>query len=168
MKSIARAAVLSLGILGTGCAAPITYYSPTPDAVKTGMVHFVSQGGTYSTIALYQDVRTCQGIQRVAFFKPGVDQTVYVPHGAYLTFSAYVQFPGYPRYVYGSSMYSVPFRSGDLRVIISYDSKSMYTRIERREAGGDWIVVRDAVPRQSHQPFFESGDWCKASPAIPQ
>jgi len=159
------AAVLFCSSL-TGCAAPITYYSKEPNASKPSMVHFFSQGGTYSTIALYEDAKTCKGIQRVAFFEPGVDKTVYIPAGQYLTFSAYVQFPGFPGFKYGSSMYTVPLGTGNFRVGISYNATNMFTKIERQGAGGDWVVVKDAVKRNPHQPLFESGDWCESSSEI--
>ena len=163
MKKVARLIVFLLAALVAGCAAPITYYSRRPDALKSGAIHFVVEGGVYSVIALYEDAKTCKGIQRVAFFEPDVDKTVYVPHGDYLTFSDYVQFPGGTSFKSGSSMYSVPFRSGNLRVSVLYNATNLFTKIERQEANGEWVLVKNAIKRKSHQPFLESGDWCKPS-----
>lgn len=166
MKKATRLIVFTLVAFNAGCAAPITYYSTRPDAFKSGMVHFVAESGTYSVIALYEDAKTCKGIQRVAFFEPGVDKTVYVSHGDYLTFSAYVQFPGFPSFKYGSGMYSVPFSNGNLRISISYNDTTMFTKIEKQEASGSWVLVKNAIKRAYHQPFFESGDWCRPSTGI--
>ena len=124
-------------------------------------MNFVSESGPYTTIALYEDARTCKGIQRLAFFKPGMDDTVYVKHSRYLTFSMYIQFPGVTQFLRSTNMFSVPFESGDLRISVSYDKNSSFTKIERRQSDGNWILVKDAIKRQGKVPFFESGDWCE-------
>ncbi len=161
MRRVMLLALSSMYVFAAGCAAPITYYTRTQNSPTEGKVNFVSEGGPYTTIALYEDARTCKGIQRLAFFKPGMDDTVFVKHSRYLTFSMYIQFPGVTKFLHSTNMFSVPFESGDLRVSVSYDKSSSFTKIERRQLGGDWVLVKDAIKRQGKVPFFESGDWCE-------
>ena len=166
MTAVAKLVLVAISALGCGCAAPITYYSESPQESKTGMVQFIAQSGPYTSFALYETPATCRGIQRVALGEQGVNKTVYVPNSAYLTFGVFIRFGGITEFDYGTTMYSVPFTSGAIRVSISYDAKSMYTTIERREAGSDWTVVNNAVARKADIPILESGSWCKSTPEI--
>lgn len=155
-----KLALLVFAMLIAGCAAPITFYSKTPGSTKPGKIQFSAQNGAYTTFALYEESSNCSGIQRVSFFSLDVNETIYVPFQKYLTFSAYIQFPGYPNFKYGSSMYTVPFESGELRVLLKYDSERYFTIIERSDDGIHWEPIENAIERQPSQPFLESGPWC--------
>ncbi|MDD9179540.1 hypothetical protein ERW51_01230 [Aliivibrio finisterrensis] len=153
--------ILFTSIFLVGCAAPITFYSKSPDAGKPGKVHFMSQEGAYTTIALYEDSDTCTGIQRVSFFQPIVDQTIYVSYKEHLTFSVYINLPNNTGFEYASSMYSVPFESGEVKVKISFDEQKMYTGIYKRDENESWVPVTNFLERTPKQPFLESGSWCE-------
>ena len=155
-------AVLCAALLA-GCAAPITYYSRGEDPAKPGTLRFHIPPGAYSTVVLYPDAYDCRGIQRVAFFKNGVNDVVHVPRDKVITFSVYLQLPGgVGSFQYANRGYTVPFTTGELRVDTDFDSKGFLTRTYSREADGQWRLVTDVVERQMSQPFLESGAWCKA------
>ncbi|PAR44359.1 hypothetical protein [Vibrio metoecus] len=145
----------------TGCAAPITFYSNSPEESKPGKIQFISQEGAYTTIALYEDSESCTGIQRVSFFQPIVDQIIYVPYKEHLTFSVYINLPNGIGFQSASRMYSVPFESGEIKVKISFDDQNMYTGIYKRDGDDNWLPVTKILERTPKQPFLESGSWCE-------
>lgn len=145
----------------SGCAAPITYYSKTPEPSKPGKIRFSMPGGAYSTVALYKENKSCIGIQRVMLFTPNGDETVYIPHRKYITFSTYIQTPGTLSFQYSGRAFSVPFESGELLVSMSFDKEKAYTRIQKRDAVLGWIPVTGTIERKMVQPFLDSGSWCE-------
>ena len=145
----------------SGCAAPITYYSKTPDISKPGKIRFVMPGGAYSTVALYKENKSCIGIQRVMFFVQNGDESVYIPYRKYITFSTYIQTPGVSSFQYSGRAFSVPFESGELLVSMDFDDEKAYTRIQKRDDILGWVPVSGVIERKMVQPFLESGSWCE-------
>jgi len=162
MKKIKYNLTLLFILILTGCAAPITFYTNAPDPTKPVKIQFIAQDGAYYTFALYKESNNCTGIQRVT-----VNKAIYLPHQKHLTFSAYIQFPGYPSFKYGSSMYSIPFNPGELKVTLKYDTERFYTLMERLDKNDKWIPITDVIERQASQPFLESGPWCSDQLKIP-
>jgi len=154
-------ATLAAALLA-GCAAPITYYSRTEDPSKPGTIRFHVDPGVYSTVVLYVDPYDCRGIQRVTFFKNGVDEVIHVPRDKVVTFSVYVQKPGGMSFQYSSMGYTVPFTTGELRVDTRFDATRVGTVIESYDPSSGWHPVQDIVERPVSSPLLESGPWCRA------
>ncbi|WP_227106649.1 hypothetical protein [Chromobacterium rhizoryzae] len=159
MQKFMAAATCSF-ILG-GCAAPITYYSKYEDVSKPGKIQFSAQSGAFTSVSLFSDSYECNGIQRLAFFLPGFDETVYVPAGKFITFSVYVQTPGFPEFKYGGGIYTVPFDSKEMRVNVSYKGDVVYTKIDSYDSKVGWHSAKGVIARVPLKPFFDSESWCE-------
>ncbi|QNM98190.1 hypothetical protein [Chitinimonas koreensis] len=151
-------------LLLAGCGTPMAQFARTAAPANPGKVQFLTQGGTYATISIYKDPVECKGIQRLAFFSTGVNDTIYVPYDKYFTFSIHANSSGAQKYAIG--MYSVPFNSGEMRVNISYGPDAMHTSIEVRDQSSGWRAASGVVKRQVVTPFLESGAWCTPSAEI--
>lgn len=166
MSKLNLAPIAMAGLVCLGCAEPVTFFSKTQDPTRPGKVHFMAPGGVYSTVSIFKDARDCRGIQRVAFFASHVDETIYVPYQKYLTFSVYAQTPGISRFQSAGGFYSVPFESGELRVILIPTSESLVTRIERNDPKAGWTPVQGIIKRTGSQPFLSTGPWCEPAEGV--
>jgi len=156
------AAALTVFLLG--CATPTTYFSKVESASTVGKLRFVAPATSHTTVTIYENPVDCSNMHPVVMSKLNVDETIYVPLGKFVTFNVQVMHLSGGSVQYANLMYSVPFVSGDVRVVVSDDRNGVSSLIESHDAQG-WHPVDGAVQRRLTQPFV-GGSWCPADTAF--
>jgi hypothetical protein len=160
------ATAILTGLLLTGCAAPITLYSLTPKDSKPAKIEINFQPNTLGTFIFYENPEACTGQQVVSVLQQNGSKTVYLAHSKYLTFQGSVYFRGEKGTMVGTSIYTIPFEKGDRRIYVTHDQEHLYTVVESNEAGRGYILAEEMHKRTPHQPFLQTGEWCKPDASL--